>query len=357
MSLPKLYFSYQGAFGPPTFGHYSAMKAFTDEILKQYDGLYDIHMMFMPTAASGSKPHLEPSQEDRLNILNIFCDKLKAEFTSPNINFHASNLEFELRKAGNMNSSTIFTIEALAESLNYKDGDILILGMGKDNMLQLPYWLRVNEYVTYVKSIYIVDRELSVEEMKNIAKFKVLGQMTDQEFEKILPWSIDAFIINERFNIKDGLKEGKYEKGTDVTQIEIDYKNQLNIELPNIFTLNKKIPATSSSMLRYFIGQYLENNNNENLVRIKNLIFGTKEITLEEENVVKNTIELYKKIFNGNYPVDKNYLSVYNSLVFQKGGKRTYKGKRKSYRKRNTKKKCNKKKNPKNKLSKRNIKF
>lgn len=358
MSLPKLYFSYQGAFGPPTYGHYKAMDAFTDNILKEYNGLYEIHMMFMPTAASSSKPHLEFSQDNRLELLNLFCDKLSNKYNNyKNLYFHASNLEFELRKSGNMNTSTIFTIEKISNELNYNQGDILILGMGKDNMLQLPYWLRVNEYIDYVKSIYIVDRKLTNEEMEQVDFFKVLGQENLQQFQKNLPWSIDSKIINERFNIHNDLYQDKYEKGTDVTKLQEDYKNQLNIYLPNIITIKNKIPATSSSMLRYFIGKYLNDiESKENyLKKIKNLIYGTNNINLNEQRALENTINLYKKFFNGNFPSDKNYLKEYNSIMFQSGGtkkkhitsKKTNKKINKSNKK--TNKKSNKKVNKTNK--------
>ena len=75
----KVIFTYQGAFGPPTFGHYKCMEIFTKKVMEDYPtNNHKITMLFMPTAQSSSKPHLKPTQKLRLKILNdIYCSNLK----------------------------------------------------------------------------------------------------------------------------------------------------------------------------------------------------------------------------------------------------------------------------------------
>jgi hypothetical protein len=68
--------SYQGAFGPPTLGHYEAMLAAARTTLKNYGGA-KILMLFMPTAASSSKTHLLHTQKERIESLNVYCKMLK----------------------------------------------------------------------------------------------------------------------------------------------------------------------------------------------------------------------------------------------------------------------------------------
>ena len=67
MSLQRnLYLSYQGAFGPPTFGHYKIMDSLAQKVEKDFGDNYKINMFFMPTSESNSKPHLKLSKDSRI---------------------------------------------------------------------------------------------------------------------------------------------------------------------------------------------------------------------------------------------------------------------------------------------------
>ena len=69
-------FSYQGAFGPPTYGHYKSMEAFAQKLNTDFPD-EKILMLFMPTAG-GSKSHLLPTRIMRKKVLDMFCNMLTA---------------------------------------------------------------------------------------------------------------------------------------------------------------------------------------------------------------------------------------------------------------------------------------
>jgi nicotinic acid mononucleotide adenylyltransferase len=153
--------SYQGAFGPPTQGHYQSMLFSARAHLKRYPtGL--IVMLFMPTAKSSSKPHLLPTQANRIQILNLYCRKLHDTFAlegilENRIQFISSELEYELSKEGK-STSTINTIKMLE-----RVGCDVTLTMGLDNLFDLPYWERVVEYKDILANpaIYVPQRNVS----------------------------------------------------------------------------------------------------------------------------------------------------------------------------------------------------
>ena len=96
----NIVFSFQGAFGPPTWGHYTSMKLFAIAVLKDYPSS-KINMLFMPTAKSGSKPHLAPTQAARTKVLTEFCNLLKkeSEFAGKTITFEVSDIEYKLAES------------------------------------------------------------------------------------------------------------------------------------------------------------------------------------------------------------------------------------------------------------------
>jgi nicotinic acid mononucleotide adenylyltransferase len=153
-------FSYQGAFGPPTFGHFFAMFEFAKKILSnpEYSN-GKILMLFMPTPG-GSKSHLFPTQNTRVRCLAKFCEILEDKFNIPTLMFNVSTIEYELAKKndvsgiGNKSVATFETINALSPKCSN-----LLLGMGMDNAIGLPSWSRSSEYKNYVKEIYIVKRD------------------------------------------------------------------------------------------------------------------------------------------------------------------------------------------------------
>ena len=158
----QIVFSYQGAFGPPTYGHYKSMETFIDRITKDYrkktenDKDINYTFLFMPTKSSSSKPHLKGTMYHRQLILQKFCEKLKEKYKALNLNITIapSRIEFD----DTTSSDTINTIDELIKKYS---GAKIILGMGQDNALQLPYWKSIKEYADKVKRIDLVTRDVT----------------------------------------------------------------------------------------------------------------------------------------------------------------------------------------------------
>ena len=71
MATPDVVNSYQGAFGPPTHGHYEAMLFAARKTIEENPDK-QILMLYMPTAESSSKPHLKLTQTERIDALSEF---------------------------------------------------------------------------------------------------------------------------------------------------------------------------------------------------------------------------------------------------------------------------------------------
>jgi nicotinic acid mononucleotide adenylyltransferase len=156
--------SYQGAFGPPTQGHYDAMMFSARAHLERYT-TGKIIMLFMPTAKSSDKKHLLPTQSVRIEILNMYCQKLQDTLAlegilENRIEFIASELEYRLADDGK-STSTINTIRALNTI-----GCDITLTMGLDNLFDLPYWSEVEKYSEILASpaIYVPGRDISTDD-------------------------------------------------------------------------------------------------------------------------------------------------------------------------------------------------
>jgi nicotinic acid mononucleotide adenylyltransferase len=155
---PLVVNSFQGAFGPPTSGHYEAMLFSAKQTLLDYPDS-QILMLFMPTAASNSKPHLALTQCERISALKEFCLRLKVAINDKRIDFEASDLEYKIFEE-KKSSATIHTLRALKTT--YPSAKIC-LTMGIDNLLDLPFWQDVKEYPDHCDRIYILDRNISEE--------------------------------------------------------------------------------------------------------------------------------------------------------------------------------------------------
>jgi nicotinic acid mononucleotide adenylyltransferase len=81
--VPDVVNSFQGSFGPPTVGHFHAMLLSAKNQLTDYPDK-NILMLFMPTYKSGSKPHLEPTYDVRIALLEEYC-KNDAKITKKSI--------------------------------------------------------------------------------------------------------------------------------------------------------------------------------------------------------------------------------------------------------------------------------
>jgi nicotinic acid mononucleotide adenylyltransferase len=292
-------FSYQGAFAPPTYGHYKSMDTFIDRVITDYgssshDNTYTF--LFMPTKKSSSKPHLEFTMDQRKEILQIFSDKLKQKYTDENIHIDPSTIEFDK----DTSSDTINTIKVL--EVEYPNAKI-ILGMGKDNALQLPYWANIGDYESKVDKIYLVQREVDGDHVRIFKndKDEIIGT-----FDTVVPsWAQKNEKLQPVFEIKT-------EELIDGNKIPADAR--MNIGLPVIVEIEANIPPSSSSMIRHFISRIINSQEiQENKEKIKKLMFGVSEFQ-DAENIdatVESVITDYTRLNKDNYGVAE---SLRNSL-------------------------------------------
>jgi nicotinic acid mononucleotide adenylyltransferase len=278
----SIVFSYQGAFGPPTYGHYKSMETFINRITQDYKGeVSNYTFLFMPTKQSSSKPHLEGTMDQRQQILQKFCEKLSKNY--PGVTIAPSRIEFDK----DTSSDTINTIDVLK---NEYPGFTIILGMGKDNALQLPYWGRIGDYKKDVESIYLVNREVGGEtRVFNNKEGDLIGTFD----AKVPNWAAKDERLEPVFGIQaENLLEGNI----------IPDNTPIKIGLPKIEEINADIPPSSSSMIRHFISRIIKGEEEEeNKTKIKNLMFGNEfEGDDDIDNIVNSVIEDYKKLYNDN---------------------------------------------------------
>ena len=340
-------FSFQGSFGPPTFGHFMSMYNFALQIIKDYRG--HKRLFFMP-AAGGSKAHLIGTRLQRKNALLSFCKILKSLFPQEDIEFGVSEIEYDIAGSANRSVGTIHTIRKLVE-LKTSESDEISLGMGLDNAFQLPYWESIDEYAQHVSKIYVVHRDPTPTEKQNIRLFQVTNADAKRTkakmyFDITIPsWTKAPFL---RFFV-DPSKDVQIAPADpnrqallleNLTQAS---KTMFNFygTLPTIVEIKcNPIPPTSSSMMRYFIAKVLTNESvAENKEKVKNIIFGRDFPDMD--NVVDETIASYEPIFLGpnsiiktlpqnEDPVPKGepsyeeqYLIALPHLSFSKGSKRS----------------------------------
>jgi nicotinic acid mononucleotide adenylyltransferase len=282
----EVVFTFQGAFGPPTYGHYMSMKKFAEKISRDYpDHANKVTMLFMPTGNSSDKKHLYPTQSDRKAALDVFCDMLKSESGLSKLNFETSEIEYDIVNEGvrsddikskpKSNPVTIKTIDEL--KLKYSQATILV-GMGLDNMFELPFWARIDEYAGKCEKIYVVDRDLSEDDKQKVKTCVITNKSSgeaaggeaggenkvqiqikaskpdwwnkdqDPEITKKMAKRLgfDATSINTNDKLNDAMTQAS----------EFNYDG----DLPEIVIIqtppNQKIPGTSSTLLRKLIASF-----------------------------------------------------------------------------------------------------
>jgi len=251
--------SFQGAFGPPTFGHYMAMVNFAEAMI-EYAGAnnmtgFPIVMLFMPTAASGSKLHLGKTQKSRLYALNLFCKILSTAFSRyPNISFIASDIEYELYGI-EPDSGTYRTIDQLKKTY---ENHLIFLGMGLDNAYQLPYWKKIDTYRDNLAGIFVVPRVLTTAEQERTRQFSIGDSETKLFFDMIVPWKIEGKaypVVAEGFNLDP---EGvSLDKNFDLRPY-FPNGGHYNLPLPEIKIVTYyPVPNTSSTHLRQLICSFI----------------------------------------------------------------------------------------------------
>jgi nicotinic acid mononucleotide adenylyltransferase len=331
----NIVFSFQGAFGPPTWGHYTSMKLFANAVLEDYSGS-NITMLFMPTAKSGSKPHLALTQNARMSVLTEFCNLLKKEpeFADQRISFEVSTIEYILD--GAKSGATIATIDELVKGKRKSD-DKILLGIGFDNMMQLPYWAEVDKYIDHVDKIYVSYRTLSAEEIAKTSVYTITEDVSAEKPKLRFDTTIPGFFKIENLPIVVrgfGLpQEESPTKETVQAAIKSKSDDGFNLPLPSIKIVGKssentsEIPATSSSMMRYFIKKIIRetrgSNNAEILEqykeKIKNIMFGPILEPERWDDLFSITFADYEK--SGNYEKifpeeakDMKYEEEYNAI-------------------------------------------
>ena len=361
----QIVFSYQGAFGPPTYGHYKSMETFIKQITKDYDKSQHYTFLFMPTKSSSSKPHLKGTMYHRQLILQKFCEKLKETYKATNIIIAPSRIEFD----DTTSSDTINTIDELIKEYS---GAKIILGMGQDNALQLPYWKSIEEYAGKVERIYLVTRDVTGGEIREFTNQN--GTPIGKFDAKVPSWA--AYIKRLELVFEKGsIKIPKENEGKEGTVLPPDIK--IVKPLPEIKKITATIPPSSSSMIRHFISRIIKNEERikeneerpikfeerikKNKAKIKKLMFGNAfagddKIDKLVDEVIGDYKTLYKVIESLESSYDKNIhqyngeYAKYEEYVSQNGGKskrkklmkkkrKTLKKKSKSNRRKSLKKK------------------
>ena len=249
MVAPDIVNSYQGAFGPPTKGHYEAMLFAARKTIEMNPGK-EILMLYMPTAESSSKPHLKLTQEERIKALTEFCTKLKTEISYDKINFEASRIEYEIFKT-KKSTATIHTLRALKAI--YPTSTI-IMTMGLDNLFDLPFWGDVEKYSLYTKDIYVLSRHVTAEDELKLVNIPVNGRVL--KFHKFASWDT---------RLKGDVSQISYDESELKTKLEKEPSAGENGELHTLLeifnTINFKVlegkpSPTSSSLLRVALKKY-----------------------------------------------------------------------------------------------------
>jgi nicotinic acid mononucleotide adenylyltransferase len=155
-----------------------AMSMIAAQHLKDFPSAKSITMLFMPTFKSSSKPHLARTNDERVAALNVYCEMLKEIYTDTRIKFEVSTIEKDTSS-----SATIFTLEAL--KTQYPEAKIT-LAMGFDNLLDLPFWVRVNEYKTIIQHLYVPQRKLTPAEIATTNEMRVND--VDLRFNTFASW-------------------------------------------------------------------------------------------------------------------------------------------------------------------------
>ena len=248
----------------------------------------------------------------------------------------------------------------------------ICLGMGLDNAYQLPYWQDIDKYVDLVHKIYVVPRTPTAEELEKTRMFIVEnvknGSKAEMRFDITVPWINTTFLkCFLPSSSTDTVGKGEKDKLiAALTPVNADNKEPYKFyqTLPPVVELTGEestsasasaastpilsIPATSSSMMRYFIGQYIQEKNIEaNLEKIQKLMFGPGVLieptsggpsgsptggptVSDKTNIVMETINDYRNVFNNNYPKDPNennsektYEKQYGNLNFSGGNRKT----------------------------------
>lgn len=310
MATAQIVNSYQGAFGPPTKGHYEAMLYATRKTMQEYPEK-SILMLFMPTKQSGSKPHLALTQDERIQALKEFCSMLTKEINDSRLTFEASTLEYEIFEKYN-SSATIYTLQKLKET--YPDST-LVLTMGLDNLFDLPYWQEIENYNFYTNKIYVPLRNIEKEELAKLIPVDLKGLQIN--FNKFASWSkIGKNIASLKYDDSD-LKiklEKLWTKPQSKPEKMMETKTLKQLLESISFIMLEQPTPTSSSLLRVALKKYYTENNKEYFGILSTLMARAPTDSETDSYFIMNakTQHLEKNT--------EDFMSKYNKVF--KGGKR-----------------------------------
>jgi len=293
MAQPEIVNSYQGAFGPPTKGHYEAMLYAARKTLADFPDK-QILMLYMPTAESSSKPHLALTKDERIVALSEFCAKLKAEFPEAKINFEASTIEYTIYNE-KKSTATIHTLRALKAT--YPIATIL-LTMGLDNLYDLPFWGEVENYAYYIKRIYVPTRDITPEDEKKTLTMNIGG--SDLTFNKYASWDARykgdiSAVTYESSELKVKLENLWTPPNTEANKM-VQTKSLKQLFESMKFVLLEKPSPTSSSLLRVALKKYYTDGEEKYLSAVK---------TLEGREPVPNSVSEAEKAADPWYTINQ----------------------------------------------------
>lgn len=333
-SDPNLVVSYQGAFGPPTLGHYEAMKIAAQKTLEEYPGK-SIHMLFMPTAKSSAKLHLEPTKEDRIQALTEFCAKLKGEMAEAPISFEASNMEYAIAEE-KKSTATIHTLRAL--KAKYPTSEIA-LAMGLDNLFDLPFWEESQNYPYYTKKVYVLSRTVTPEDQTKTLQIPLNG--IPLTFNKCASWNAlykqasVADIAYDGSDLKNKLEKLWAKPITDPSKMsEVKSLKQIFEEIK--FVMLPQPSPTSSSLLRVALKKYYSDEPNaDDYLHVLTQLIGHPPVlraATEEEKVKDPWYVMFQKTNHLEKPeklasFDTDFSAAFPQIKIhsQGGGKRANK--------------------------------
>ena len=270
---------YLGAFAPLHSGHIECAKKFIRQAKKDYRG-HKINLVFMPTAKLVSKKYLEYTKNSRILTLQRTCVDLMKKY--PDIRCIASTLEYDIYEE-TQDTSSIFTFIKMKHPFSGK----LIAAMGFDNMLQLPFWERVEEYYGLLHGIYVINRKISLEESGKVNLFQIKDG-SYFEFQSVVPWDLSEEVSLSRFEVL-------VHKGDNL--LDKISKLKINFDLPKITIINGEVKDLSSTMVRYFLYRTIVDNSNF-IDKIKYIIFETESIDENQTMLLFEIIKEYSKFFN-----------------------------------------------------------
>jgi nicotinic acid mononucleotide adenylyltransferase len=162
--------SFQGAFSPPTRGHFEAMILAINEYVTTFPGK-PIRLFFMPGAHSSSKAHVAMTVDERFAMLDIMCAVLNhyCNTTHPGVDIEisTSRIEHVLAESYKAEGKTIDTTTVntfLMMHLLYPEADNITVVLGYDNLLGITTWKLFSYYADLVTHVFVPRRPASAEE-------------------------------------------------------------------------------------------------------------------------------------------------------------------------------------------------